>query len=56
MGERDTTTKCESCGRFISYAEMAEGGGAKVDVTPDSHFGPERIEWTCPACITGEAK
>lgn len=43
--------KCDACGRFISYAEMQEGGGARFYFEPDSHRGPERCEWTCEQCL-----
>ena len=42
--------KCVKCGCFISYSDI---DNEKVDVyfEPDSHFGPEVIEFTHKACI-----
>jgi hypothetical protein len=47
--------KCASCGRFISYCEMEDGGGAKFYFEPASHFGPEITEWNCKECVAKEA-
>lgn len=48
--------RCAECGRFISHADM-QSGAARFDFTPDSHFGPEINEWTCPTCLgTGKAR
>lgn len=44
-----SANKCHDCGRFISYADMAEGK-AKHHFIPDSHFGPEECWWICKAC------
>ena len=46
--------KCAVCGRFISYAQMGEGGKATFYFEPDSHFGPEICEWTCAKCADAE--
>lgn len=50
-----TGTKCDGCGRFISYEEM-ESGEAQFHFEPDSHFGPEVSEWVCAACLSKEAQ
>jgi hypothetical protein len=42
--------KCAHCGRFIANKQMIRGGGARCEYEPDSHFGPERIEWLCAKC------
>lgn len=42
--------KCASCGKFIPYKEMKDGGGAKYFYEPDSEYGHEISEWTCKAC------
>lgn len=41
--------RCEWCGKFIAYAEI-DSGEATCKWEPDSHFGPERSEWSCGAC------
>lgn len=43
--------KCESCGRFIAYDEC---GASRCEVTPLNEFGPEEVDWTCPACLAAE--
>jgi hypothetical protein len=40
--------KCALCGRFISMRDTK----AKIDhFEPDSHLGPEIIEWLCGKCV-----
>lgn len=46
--------QCVSCGRFIAYKEMVEGGGAEFYFEPDNHFSQERCEWTCKKCALKE--
>jgi hypothetical protein len=46
--------RCCGCGHFLSYDEMAEGGGAHCDFTPLNEFGPEVIDWTCRRCVEKE--
>lgn len=46
--------KCIDCGKFIPNEQLGEGGGAKFYFEPDNHFGPERSEWTCKACVEKE--
>lgn len=45
--------KCVGCGRFISREEI-DAGRAAFLFEPDSHFGPERSEWTCSNCVDRE--
>lgn len=42
---------CISCGKFIAYSQLVEGGGASHYFEPDNEFGRERSEWTCKACV-----
>jgi hypothetical protein len=49
--EKVTACKCCSCGRFIGYDEMGEGGTASFYFEPDSDRGREISEWTCGACV-----
>jgi hypothetical protein len=49
------TEKCVSCGKFIPYSQMGEGGGAVFYFEPDSHKGPEVSEWTCVECVRKQA-
>jgi rubredoxin len=44
---RHTPPRCDGCGRFFSGKP---GSDARLDITPDSIFGPESAEWLCPAC------
>jgi hypothetical protein len=48
--------KCVGCSKFVPYAEMQEGGGARFCYEPLSEFGPERCEWTCVACVERERR
>ena len=41
--------KCGERGRFIGYEEFA-AGAARIEFTPDNHFGPEETSWTCRRC------
>jgi len=36
--------KCIKCGQFLSP------GKGEVEFTPDSHFGPEQMDWYHLAC------
>lgn len=47
--------KCAACGKFIPYADMADGGPARFAYEPLSEFGPEVVEWTCATCSEKEA-
>jgi hypothetical protein len=42
--------KCDTCGRFIAYREMEQGGGASWKFVPDSHVSYEESAWRCKAC------
>jgi hypothetical protein len=44
---RNSPPRCDGCGRFLC---TKPGSGSRLDVTPDSIFGPETFEWLCPAC------
>ena len=48
--------KCVSCGCFIPFGEMVEGGGARHEFEPLSEFGPERSEWVCARCVKKERR
>jgi hypothetical protein len=39
--------RCDGCGKFAS---RKPGSGSRLDVTPESMFGPERVEMLCPSC------
>ena len=45
----DTAIKCVACGRFIAV------GAGHVEIEPDSHFGPEQIDWSCDRCYERDA-
>ena len=40
--------KCDYCGRFVKLEACSS------EFTPDSHFGPERIEYLCELCAEAE--
>ena len=42
--------KCVECGKFIGYRELLSRR-VQFDYTPDSAYGHERCDWTCPACL-----
>ena len=42
--------KCAGCGKFLGYAEMEPGGGAKHEFEPLSEFGPEVSDWIRRKC------
>lgn len=48
-GDRPTRCpgKCDRCGRFVS---RKAGSGSRLDYTPSSIFGPEKVELWCPEC------
>lgn len=39
--------RCVACGQFMNCEEI----DAHCDFTPDTPFGPERVEWTCGPCV-----
>ena len=43
--------KCDKCGHFISYQNLADGKATHVLIEPDSLFGSERYESECKNCI-----
>jgi hypothetical protein len=51
MGDSADQPKCAGCGRFIAYDDC---DASRYDFTPLNEFGPEEVEWTCPACLAKE--
>lgn len=45
--EYDRWNRCDVCGRFISYADIAYGKAIRRLVTPDSYFSVEEYETLC---------
>ena len=45
--------RCVGCGQFIGYADI-DAGLCRFDFEPDSHFGPEVADWSCPKCSEQE--
>ena len=44
------TIRCDICGRFVSFGDIAAGRARRVCIEPDSHFGPEVYETECADC------
>jgi hypothetical protein len=42
--------KCDSCGQFISCADLTKGFATHRLVTPDSEFSAETFETLCRVC------
>ncbi len=51
----DYPTRCDTCGRFISFEEITKRE-AKFEFIPDSEFGPEEMNWTCAECAKKAAE
>ena len=44
---------CISCGKFIAHREMAQGGGAKVEIV--TTIDGDDVEWECFKCVREKA-
>ena len=43
---------CDNCGKFISYAALADGSARRAMVTPDANRCAETFETLCAKCRT----
>jgi len=43
---------CDNCGKFISYAALADGSARHAMVTPDANRCAETFETLCAKCRT----
>jgi hypothetical protein len=48
--------KCDWCGRFISYSDLADGKAWNHMRTPDSPISSETFESKCERCIQKDKK
>lgn len=54
----DAWNRCDECGRFVSYDDLAEGRAVHQLLEPDSDLGGEKWETLCPKHVqpqNGEA-
>jgi len=51
----DTSIRCDYCGQFISFDDLAAGRATNIMVEPDSHFGPEVWEASHNKCDKARA-
>lgn len=50
MITKNDKIKCDTCGRFIGYKELASGKATNIMVTPESPISYEWYESTCKIC------
>lgn len=48
---RDLWTRCDVCGKIISYADMESGAATRKMTLPDSHYSSETYETLCKKCV-----
>lgn len=56
MKRKETTSKCDACGKFVSYADLVSGRASITLITPDSHYSCEEYETLCRNCLPLERK
>lgn len=52
MITRNDKIKCDECGKFIAYKDLAEGKATNIMVTPESPVSYETYESKCKRCRT----
>ena len=48
--------KCDVCGKFISFADIAVGGAKHELLTPDSDLSTEEYNTECAQCVIRRAE
>ncbi len=47
----DVWNRCQVCGQFISFEDIAEGRALHEQLEPDSDLGVEKWVTECPTCL-----